>query len=210
MRMSQLLMLFTLLLLPLSCFAVPTGLNVIPTADSLGTGQSRLEFESDGSGKLYVPHGESLIGSQAGFLLGIEGGADEVSGKTTVYNLKWQVLPDSFILPAVAVGAQNLAHGETTQYYLVATKNVLPVINLKLTAGEIHYDRHTNLTMAGGQFNLGPLVFKADVASAGLVRRSGMSLGYTYKGFTVAGTLYDFKNQPSEKTVSLSYTQGIF
>lgn len=210
MRVSHLLVSALLLVAPLAGFAVPTGLNIMPTAESLASGQSRLDFESDGSGKLYVPPNSSIIGSQTGFVLGFEGGVDTISGESAVYNLKWCVISDGLLTPAIAIGAQNVKHGEKTQYYLVATKSLLPGNLLAISAGSLRNNEDKLLTMIGAKGRLGPFTAKVDHVEGGSVNRSALGLSYTYREFSITGTLYRNTDIPDEKTITLSYTQGIF
>jgi len=198
-----------LLLIPLAALAVPTGLNIMPTADILATGQERVEYESNGSGKFYVPQGDLLYGTQTGFQ-GFEGGIDNATSKTSIYNLKWRLVKENVLLPSLAVGMQNVMMGQEPQSYAVVTKSIGPNGMLRASVGLMHITGET-LTMIGAQGSMGPLVVKADTASGNILSRSAVSTGYTLgKGFTVTGILYHFDNAPNEKTVLLSYTSNIF
>ena len=211
-----------LLLLPLISLAVPTGLNIMPTADVLGSGQGRMEYESPGGGLLYIPQGGWIYGSQSGLFLGIEGGLDDVNG-TTVYNLKWRLLSEGFVLPSFAIGAQNISHDLATQYYAVMTKSLAGSL-LKVSAGMLSDGAEplafvpelgsvapgATYTMLGMQSSLGALTFKADEVNGGVLARSALSLGYTFHNFTLTGTLYHFKNAPDTRTLMLSYSSGLF
>lgn len=204
-----------LLLLPLLCFAVPSGLNIMPTAESLGLGVTRLDFESDGSGKLYVPEGNSLAGTEAGLLLGIEGGIDDVPAIGAVYNLKWKFKNDGIIFPAMAIGGQNLAHGQAPQYYLVATKSLIPASKaLQVSAGVLHgsvdNEGPHNLVLYGASVKLGSFTLKGDRATGSFTDRKSLGLSYTYTTFTVSGIRYFDKQEEGNKTtVMLSYVSKL-
>lgn len=201
------LILYSLLVLalPLVVRAVPTGLNLMPTAEALTLGQSRFEFESDGSGKLFVPDKSNLIGSEAGVILGFEGGIDKLSNGGTVYNLKWVFKGDGLIFPALAVGAQDMKSGEKPQFYAVATKSVVPGGLGKLHAGVLR-DHGETLTMIGASSQLGPLVLKADRVNGGTREGDAISAGIKLHGFLITGTRYNYTNAPDENTITLTYS----
>ncbi len=210
MRALTLLVFATLILTPLASLAVPTGLNCMPTADILAAGQDRTQYESNGSGQLYVPQGGWLYGTQVGFILGFEGGVDKTVRTSSVYNLKWRFLGEGYVMPAIAFGVQNVAQGDKMQYYAVATKSLVPSGLLKVSAGVLR-DEGDTLTMIGAEGHLGPIVVKADSLNGGVDARSGVSVGYNFwRGFCVTGTSYHYKNAPSEQTISLSYTTHLF
>ncbi len=142
----------------------------MPTADILATGQDRVEYESSGSGKFYVPEGGSLFGTQTGLILGFEAGVDNATQNTTVYNVKWRFWGEGAMMPALAVGVQNVRMGDETQSYAVATKSLVPSGALQVSFGGIHLAGET-LTMLGGQARLGAITVKADTASGGMLAR---------------------------------------
>lgn len=191
------------------CHAVPTGLNIMPTAEVLGFGQQSFYFESDGSGKLFVPRGDSLAGTQTGFVMGIEGGIDTAGGDT-IYNLKWRFIPEGTFMPALAVGAQNIAGNEGTQYYAVMTKNFLPKGMLQISGGAIRVEDN-ELTMVGAGSKLGPIRVMIDRVNGNeafdcTAYGASLDLG----GFLIGGTQYDYDNGPDERTFSISYTIQAF
>lgn len=194
-----------LALCPLLVQAVPTGLNLMPTAEALGLGSTRFDFETDGSGKLYVPSGSSLVGSQAGALLGIEGGADQLSPGGTVYNLKWVFKSEGLILPAIAVGAQGIKSGERTEYYAVATKSLVPTGIIKVSGGVMRDNNGDNLLLLGAGLKVGMLMVKADRVSGGDRDAQALSAGLAFKNLTFTGTHYDFKNASDTNTLTVSY-----
>lgn len=207
MRTRFALVLIALCLSPIAGLAVPTGLNMMPTAESLSLGQARFQFESEGSGKLYVPNDSTLIGSQGGVILGIEAGIDNVSDKGTVYNTKWVFKGDGLLFPALAIGAQNLTSGERPQYYAVTTKSLLSIA--KVHAGFMRDEEHDdNVTMLGASAVFGPLVVKADRLQGSFREGDAVSVGWTVKGITLTGTQYNFENQPDKRTFSVSYEYG--
>jgi hypothetical protein len=203
--MRSIVLIITLLCLPLIGLAIPTGLNAMPTADVLGLGEARFEYEAAGSGKLYVPANEVVYGTQTGFILGLEGGLDQVNGDTLA-NLKWRMKGEGLITPALAIGAQNI--GDDMQYYAVATKSFLLA---QAHAGILH-DTATddNITMLGANVNLGPITVKADTLNGGALDRTAVGATLRLGSIAVTGTSYDFDNTPNEKTFSVSYTYKAF
>jgi hypothetical protein len=214
------LLFVTLLFVPMLCLAIPTGLNMMPTAEALGLGSTCTAYESAGSGKLDVPPGASVYGAQVGLILGIEGGIDHVAGGE-IYNAKWVFISDGLIFPALGVGIQNFGSGDKSQYYLVATKSLIPLVgkslgDLKLHAGVMHDTAGSNSLMYGVSGGFGPLIVKADrVTSNHLIyqqdgqplRRDGESLstGVVISSLTLTGTYYKFTDGTDTKTVTLSY-----
>ena len=200
----------SLFLLPLLSLAVPTGLNIMPTAEKLGIASARLQYETKESGKLYVPTSSTLIGSQFGLPLGLEGGIDQVSDIGTVYNLKWTLKDEGIVLPAFAVGAQNISHDTNTQYYVVATKSLVPKGIAKLHAGLLRDTNGDTITMLGASSTLGPLTLKADSVHGGTRDATSISAGITMKSITVTGIRYFKKNGPNNNTLMLSYEYQSF
>ncbi len=194
------------LALPLLCRAIPTGLNVMPTAETLGIATARVDYESSGSGKLYVPSGATIYGTQFGMILGIEGGMDRVTDRGTVYNFKFRFFPDTLVIPAMAIGAQNIVNGQKPQYYLVTTKSLLLA---KVSAGVMRTEGNT-LSMLGASAGMGPFILKADRIMTGGHQRTSGSIGFSLKGITFTGTAYDIKDAPNERTLTVSYMQNAF
>lgn len=198
------------LLLPLACRAVPTGLNAMPTANTLGLGETRVDWETVGSGKLFVPANSTLYGTEFGLVLGLEGGADRVPGKATLYNVKWRLRDEGLLFPALAAGAQNIASGEKVQYYAVATKSLLPAQLVQVSAGVMRVEGNTTLAMVGASGKLGPIMLKADRINGGTLKRTGVGASIDIQGLMVTGTIYDLDNAPNERTIMLSYTRKLF
>lgn len=190
-----------LVLVPLVSHAVPTGLNAMPTAEVLESGQSRISYETE-SGKLYAPAGSSIYGTQNGLFLGIEVGVDRVSDKGTVYNGKWRLKGEGLILPALAVGVQNITSGEKPQYYAVLTKSLTPAKIVQLHAGLLR-DENTNETtgMYGANVDLGPVFVQADRTND----RTSVGAGFTYQNITAGAIAYDYENAPNETSLFVSY-----
>ena len=209
MRMPFIATLTVFLLLPLTCLAVPTGLNMMPTAESLGMAETRVEVESAGGGKMYVPRGDTLYGSQVGALLGVEAGIDQVSGPGTRYNAKWVFKGDGLILPALAVGVQNVSSNTKSDVYAVATKSLVPGGLVKLHAGVMRSEGE-DYTMLGASFRLGPIQVKADQINGGLSgnlhQGQSYSAGASVGNITLTGTHYDYETGSDKNTVTVSYS----
>ena len=193
------------LLLPLAGLAVPTGLNMMPTAEALGSAETRLDLETTGSGKLYVPSSNALYGSQAGIALGMEGGIDQLSNSGTRYNAKWVFMGEGLVLPAIAFGGQNFGAGARPEYYAVATKTVIPAGLAKVHAGVMRVE-HDNVLMLGASAHLGPFSLKADRLSDGPRDGQSIGAGFSWKNFSLTGTIYDFRFIPDTRTLTMSYS----
>lgn len=196
-----------LLLTSLSCLAIPTGLNMMPTAEVLRPGDSRLDYESAGSGKLNVPVGGSIIGTQNGSLFDIEAGIDNITDVGTVYNVKWRFIYGGDGGMQVAAGVQNL--GEDAQYYGVFTKGIGPV---KISAGAIIGVGAENETlgMVGARLDARPFILMADHVRGDTIERTAGSIGIAINSFTITGTAYGFENAPTEYTVRFSFSQNLY
>ena len=206
MHISRYLLLAALLTACCAAWAIPTGLNSMPTAEALPFGTSRIDLVTQGGGYLFVPHGLNILGSQTGILPGLEGGIDEVESIGAVYNLKWVFKGEGLLMPALAVGAQNVVHGRGTQYYLVGTKSI---ILAKLSAGFLRNHGDT-ATMLGGSSQLGPFIVKVDHIAGADLTRSSAGLGYAISRFVISATYYDVANAPKETTFMLSYNEAAF
>jgi hypothetical protein len=189
-----------------ACQAIPTGLNIIPTANVLGMGDTRVDSESSNTGKLFAPIDSSINGTQFGLLLGFEAGIDRVSSKGTVYNAKWRFKGEGTITPALAAGVQNIRAGETPQYYLVASKSILLAQG---HAGLMRDENGDTLTLLGVNGKVGPIELMADHAQGGNKDRTGLGASFSFSNITVKGTLYDFENAPTERTITISYTHSV-
>ena len=196
--------------------AVPTGLNLMPTADVLSPGQIRVDYESAGGGQLYVPSGEALAGVEGGSPLGLEAGVDQAGSPGLAYNAKWRFWSNGVIMPAIAIGIQGYQTGETAQAYLVATKPLLPTsllsiagvkADLRLSAGVMRHDSSTAI-MYGASGSLGPFTLKADHINGSDSGKNGDAVGASWtfgKSITLGGTYYFYLTQPHVTTVTVSY-----
>ena len=188
----------------LACLAIPTGLNMMPTAEVLESGQSRLTYETPNGGKLNVPYGSSILGTQNGSLFGTEAGIDNITDVGTVYNFKWRFVNNKAAGVQVAVGAQNLA--EHTQYFGVLTKSIGRV---QVSAGAItgigDPDNDETAAMIGARVDLRPFVLMADHVQGDTVKRSAGSIGVRLSSLTLLGTGYDFDGGDTEYTMTVSY-----
>ena len=209
MRMRRLLLILVTLLVPLFALSVPTGLNIMPTAESVGMAKSQVTYESQGSGKLYVPESSTLYGTQFGAIFGVEGGIDQVSGKGTVLNGKWVFRSEGLLFPALAVGVQNVHAGDKSQYYIAATKSLLPSGTLKAHAGLLRLDGDT-LTMIGASAIFSSLILKADHVNGGPLSGSAVSVGIKSSSYTITGTRYFMENRHDETTFSINYSYAGF
>jgi hypothetical protein len=201
-------LLLAVLVLPVLALAAPTGLNAMPTAEVLAIGEARVQYETDGSGKLFVPPDGALYGTQVGLLLGLEGGVDEVVDKGTVYNLKWRMQGEGMMRPAIAIGVQNVTPDEKPQFYVVATKSFSPA---SVSAGVL-YDGNTKdyLTMVGGRVRYKFLNVRADSLRGGALDRTALGADLIIANFFVSATAYDYRNAPNETSYSLGYRYSAY
>ena len=183
------------------CRAIPTGLNIMPTAEVLPSELVRVDYESSGSGKLFVPTGESVIGAQAGTFFGLETGFDTVSGKGTVYNVKWR-LPGTG-RPALAIGAQNIASEGVPQYYLVATRRLgrVAVSGGLITDGGGDDDL---LGMAGASLRWASAIVRVDHVQGEHARRSAAGVGFATNRAALLLTAYDIAHEANTITLTFS------
>ncbi|MHB0938267.1 MAG: hypothetical protein ACYC6A_17890 [Armatimonadota bacterium] len=193
-----------LLMTSLACLAIPTGLNMMPTADVLKPGQSRLDYETPNSGKLNVPFGASILGTQNGSLFNTEAGIDNITDVGTVYNFKWRFVHNEETGMQAAVGAQNLA--EHAQYFLVLTKRFGRV---KLSGGAMtgigDEDDDEIVGMVGASLDLKPFILMVDHVRGDTLERTAGSVGITLSSLTLQGTAYDFDGAGTEYTTTVSY-----
>jgi len=193
-----------LLFTSLACLAIPTGLNMMPTAEVLEPGQSRLDYETPNSGKLNMPFGASILGTQNGSLFNIEAGIDNITDVGTVYNFKWRFVNNKDAGVQVAVGAQNLA--EHAQYFGVLTKSFgrLQVSGGAMT-GVGDPDNDETVAMVGALIDLKPFFLMADRVEGDTVKRTAGSIGVRLASLTLQGTAYDFDGETTEYTTTVSY-----
>lgn len=195
----------SLLSLTLFAFAIPSGLNLMPTADLLNVAESRTEYESEGSGKLFVPPGSTIFGSQFGSQNSFEMGADQVSSVGLVYNAKLRLIAGGNIMPAVAIGAQNITSGEKPQYYVVASKTLSEAGMLRAHAGFLQRDGE-KITMLGASSHIGLLSLKADRLLGDTTKATAYGVGLDLRGMVISGTRYMYDNgRPDVTTFGISY-----
>jgi len=125
------------LLAPTVSMAVPSSLNLIPTADVLPANEFTLQVEADGHRHPCDTGGEYWLLS--GFCIGdrLEIGVDrslpQDGGGEWFMDAKLQIVPESATSPAIAVGTLDLTRGGIeSNWYLVATRDIGP---LRTTAG---------------------------------------------------------------------------
>ncbi len=191
--------------------AIPTGLNIMPTADVMPFGMSRYQYEFN-SEKANVPDRGAVVGTQTGIGMGTaEGGIDEVSHVGTVYNLKMLLLQGDEMMPAIAVGVENIGRDAKPQYYLVASKSLID-ISATETRSAVHVgflldtDGKTR-AMYGGDLSIGALSFKLDqVGLAPGKVRTAFSTGIKYGELSATVTAYDIYKKPGVLSYTIGYT----
>jgi hypothetical protein len=181
----------------LAGLAIPTGLNTMPTADTLNLGGVRADVRYN-SGLLYAK-GETLIGGvQAGAPLGLEAGIDQV-GDTQVLNAKWRFFGGG-LFPGLAVGAQNIAKDETPQLYLVATQHVpVPMVRADASLGVLRDTDEKFVTMLGARLGYGAFDLKVDhvwkSASDGDLNATNVGVDMKlFRFFSVGAAVYGIEN----------------
>lgn len=136
----------------LPALGAPSGLNVIPTADTLEKGEISLEAESVGTGFPWYDDCDSFILFQVGLGSGIELGVDRCwSESDTWVNAKWRAVDESGNRPAVALGVQGISGDEVAQPYAALLKTIGPT---RVHAGLIAVNSKTRL-MLGADHPLG-------------------------------------------------------
>lgn len=106
-----------------SAWAYPTGLNVVPTADTLEAGSVSFQWRMHSPGLPGDRQTTPSLYTQVGVIDHLEAGVDfyDVGDASRGYaNAKFTLLTEKDGMPALAVGAWNLAEGVTAQPYLVA------------------------------------------------------------------------------------------
>lgn len=191
-------------------FAIPTGLNAMPTANVLGMGATRVEYGFNGSGLLYAtPETATIVGTQTGLVLGLEGGIDRVDDVGTVYNVKWRLKNEGLLAPAFAVGVQNIVSGERPQYYGVFTKSIISSRLAQISAGLMLDEDIDTLGMLGAGLYLGPLTLKADTIQGGGQDRTSVGAGLTFAGISFSAAYFAYDTlRPDETTFTVSYNSG--
>ncbi len=111
-----------------AAWASPTGLLVISTADVLEPGEASADFSSQGRNVLTGGECDRFLGVEVGLPHALEFGVDtclthQDSGEVW-WNLKWQLPTADSDRFAVALGLQNVSHGDTAQPYLALAQAV--------------------------------------------------------------------------------------
>lgn len=185
--------------------SAPTGLSLMPTAETVPVGTTRFDYETNGGGKLFVPVGSELLGTQFALTNSIEGGIDRVTDSGTRYNAKWVILPEGAIMPAIAVGAQNVGSGSHTDYYAVASKSVLPGGRVKVHAGLLRAEED-DVTMLGASARFGPISLMVDRLDGSPRDGQAYGISYQFGTLTFRGTRYDYADISDTTTLMVSYT----
>ncbi len=204
------LILFTaLIILPMICQAMPTGLLTIPTADVLEPLAVRIDAEFNGSGKLYATPSSDVYGVAVGLPLGVEVGADHVTKveRTTLLNAKWQFKGDGLILPALTVGVQNVSQDVTPQFYAVATKYA-PFHIASGTAGVLRDTNGDLVLLLGAGAKFGPILAQVDKTIGSRDDHTAIGGGFAFSHFSIKGATIDFQHARNVKTITVSYQIG--
>ena len=177
------------LLLPVFALAASTGTAIIPSAEVLRFGESQATYEFDGSGRLDSSTTGSTYGLQTGLLGGIETGVDYGPDSKPYYNGKWQYKGDGGILPAIAIGMQNLGSKRKVQYFAVATAST-PYNLMSATFGLLRKSSNEYVTIAGAQAKYDMLKISADYANGGGLNRHSYSAGIETNNISLTYTRY--------------------
>lgn len=200
-------------------FFGPTGLIGMPTADSLGMGQFRV-FANYLTKNAYD---EAPYGVNVGLGYGLEVGATQIhetgtnGGNTNIINVKYTAFKGNLVMPAVAVGAINVAENKdflgsfinagTTgkiEPFAVASKSfkVPGVADFSLHAGYIggNLDR----AMYGASMSISP---KIELIADFIPNFSKFSIGARYNlpsGFGVQAASID-----GDFNAGIAYTRAL-
>ena len=118
------LFVITLLASNLSAFAYPGALNVVPTADVLGSQNIRIGYETDGNKHPFYTGNIQYLYTQAGIGNRAEAGVDLYGlfdTNTPTVNAKYLILPGGTNTPAVAAGIYGVNKLSKPSYYLIST-----------------------------------------------------------------------------------------
>lgn len=141
-----------MLMIPGMTSAYPTSLNVIPTADLLDRGASRIEFENDGYSRMFAADSENYWLFETSFSPRLEFGVDIYEAEETSFmaNAKYALMEEGDRSPAIAFGALDVGEGGSPSYYLAAAKDFGAS---RLHAGGIG-DRHKANPMLGWELQV--------------------------------------------------------
>lgn len=112
--------------------AAPTGLNVIPTTDLTPLNNLIAGFGNANTNFFGIPfYRQPMFAAQTefGFDSNLEAGIDygpvpNVSYFTPTFNAKFLMLSEDDRLPNIAVGAMNVALGQSATYYVTVSKTL--------------------------------------------------------------------------------------
>jgi hypothetical protein len=143
-----------------SAWASPTGLEQIPTAQTLAPQQVNLSLQNGNqsvtSDPTLVDQPLLLYQSEVGIVPDVEGGVDVVPSKPPgAYlpeaNVKWKFLDEDDLRPAFAIGASQLGVGFAPAYYAVMTKTV----NYESLEYQKFRAHHRNIKLRGFRVHAG-------------------------------------------------------
>lgn len=161
-------------------YAAPTGLNVMTTADVLGHNEVALEYQNDGV-RLFGDDCNHWALLQVGLFDRLELGVDRCfdGEEGTFGNAKVLLQEEGERRPAVAVGVQNLAEGESAQPYVAVAKDAA---GARLHLGVIRLDDETEI-MAGVEWGLAEraTLILDHVTGTGSVSGVGLGVDVTNK-----------------------------
>jgi hypothetical protein len=151
-----------------AALAVPSSLNVMPTADVVGKGKCLVEIEADGHATPLAEGAQVWLLTDFGIGDRLEAGVNRVEGpglSRWTMDAKLQLVPESGRVPALAIGATDITRRDDgSLWYAVATKGLGPV---RATVG---YQRDfASRLMLGGAYSLtGKLTLLSDWSSGPL------------------------------------------
>jgi len=168
-------------------YAIPVGLNIMPTASDMNTAMM-VQYVSNDAPQTYVNDESNIWGAQYANVMGFEAGIDKVSrGVGTVYNVKMQFAPKSTSF-AFALGAQGIGEKSKTEYYAVASAfDITEQWPISLHAGVVTNSEDLYGVMFGAELELMKnYVVKADYVNGSRRDGSAVSIGYKQDNFIVS------------------------
>jgi hypothetical protein len=144
-----------------TAWAAPTGLNVIPTADLVPWHQFTLQLQN-GNSNVRGDHPvyqapQPVLQFQGGLPYHLEAGLDVLPAHPPsddyrpALNVKWRPIEESYRVPAIAVGAEQLGVGFNPAYYAVMSRT--------LNFEQIQYQKfrahHRNIKLRGIRLHAG-------------------------------------------------------
>jgi hypothetical protein len=191
-------------------FYGPTGLIIMPTAETLGLGEANVftNFASVDSADI-TPYG---VNAGLGFGLEVGGTDTHVSNGGDAdgfINAKWKAYDGNLVMPAVAVGAFNVTSNDgftgDIAPYIVATKSLtIPSLaTLSVSAGYLAGD--VDKAMFGAKLGLTSKVdliadYVPDLTDLSIAARYNMPSGFSLQAGAIDG---DF-------TAGFTYTRALW